>query len=241
MADNDELTELDEIEEAAAAGTGSRQRSKIAFPYTPLSDAEQVAEALHRRGGTASMDELAAELGQVITSGAFRTKVATSRTFGIASVRRGTATLTDLGRRIVDPNKLPQARAEAFLTVPLYRQVYEEYKGHTLPGPEGLENAMGRMGVSPKQTERARQAFQRSAEQAAFFGHGKDRLVAPPVTEQEPAKQEKASAREQAFFDGTLTPGVEALMIQLLEDGEKWSPEQTVEFVKAARTIYRMS
>jgi hypothetical protein len=236
MEDHDDTTALDEIEETAAA-TGSRTRSKIAFPYTPLSDAEQVAQALQNRGGTASMDELAAELNQVITSGAFRTKVATSRTFGVASVRRGTVTLTELGRRIVDPNKLPAARAEAFLTVPLYRKVYEEYKGHTLPGPEGLENAMARFGVSPKQTERARQAFQRSGEQAAFFGHGKDRLVAPALSDAE-KPNDKPPARE---FDGTLAPSVEALMIQLLENGEKWSPEQTVAFVNAARTIYKMS
>ena len=44
----------------------------IAFPYTPLADGEP--HALHRRGGEASMDQLAAELNQVMTSGAFRTK-----------------------------------------------------------------------------------------------------------------------------------------------------------------------
>ena len=55
---------------AVQAGHGST----IAFPYTPLADAEQVAHALHRRGGEASMDELAAELNQVMTSGAFRKK-----------------------------------------------------------------------------------------------------------------------------------------------------------------------
>jgi hypothetical protein len=238
MKENDESNELDENEEVVAP-TGNRTRSKIAFPYTPLSDAEQVAQALQGRGGTASMDELAAALGQVITSGAFRTKVASSRTFGVASVRRGTATLTELGRRIVDPNKVGQARAEAFLTVPLYRKVYEEYKGHTLPGPEGLENTMARFGVSPKQTERARQAFQRSAEQAAFFSHGTDRLVTPAVID--PDEKPNPSARELAALDGTLTPSVEALMIQLLENGQKWSPEETVAFVNAARIIYKMS
>src|SRR5215211_6034602 len=143
----------------------SRVRSTIAFPYTPLADAEQVAQALHRRGGKASLGELAAELNQVITSGAFRTKVATSRTFGVVSVRRSLATLTPLGRRLVDPGEVEQARSDAFLAVPLYRKIHDEFEGHTLPGAEGLESTMARLGVSPKQTERARQAFQRSAEQ----------------------------------------------------------------------------
>src|SRR5207247_8039337 len=104
------------------SGGNSRIRSKIAFPYTPLADAEQVAQATQRRGGTASLDELAAELSQVMTSGAFRTKIATARTFGVVSVRRGTATLTPLGRRLVDPKQVDQARVDAFLTVTLYRK-----------------------------------------------------------------------------------------------------------------------
>jgi len=36
------------------------------------------------------------------------------------------------------------------------------------------------MGVAPKQANRARQAFQRSAEVAGFFWQGRDRLVLPP-------------------------------------------------------------
>jgi hypothetical protein len=215
---------------------GGRVRSKIAFPYTPVAEAEQVAQALQRRGGTASLDELAAELNQVITSGSFRTKVATTRTFGVATVRRGQATLTALGRRLVDPKEVAHARAEAFLTVPLYRKIYDEFKGHTLPGIEGLENTMVRLGVSPKQKERARQAFQRSAEQAGYFQHGSDRLVAPAMVDP-PADPEKP--KEQA--GGVLPSGVEALMVQLLEEGEDWPPETTDAFVKAARTIYKLS
>jgi hypothetical protein len=232
----DEAATADTDEDAAEGGNSGRIRSTIAFPYTPLADAEQVAHALHDRGGTAAMDELAAQLNQVISSGAFRTKVATARTFGAASVRRGQATLTDLGRRLVDSSKVDQARVDAFLTVPLYRKVYDEYKGHTLPGPEGLENAMARFGVSPKQTEKARQAFQRSAEQAGFFRQGSDRLVSPALTEA-PVEFE----RDIYFPDGELPPAVMALVIQLLEGGEDWTAEQTVAFVNAARTVYKLS
>jgi len=38
---------------------------------------------------------------------------------------------------------------------------------------------MREIGVSSKQTNRARQAFMRSARQAGFFAHGEDRLVRP--------------------------------------------------------------
>jgi hypothetical protein len=221
--------------------SGSRIRSKISFPYTPLADAEQVAEALHRRGDTATMDELAAELKQTITSGAFRTKVSTARTFGAIEVRRGQVVLTPLGRRLIDPAQVAKARADAFLHVPLYRQVYEKYKGHTLPPPEGVEREMERLGVSPKQTDRARQALQRSAERAGFFGNGRDRLVAPALgSDQEGHDNPPPPARERREGGGTLPNPVEELIVTLLDEGGDWTPAKTHEYVAAARTIYEM-
>jgi hypothetical protein len=95
---------------------------------------------------------------------------------------------------------------------------------------------MARLGVSPKQKERARQAFQRSAEQAGFFQHGSDRLVAPAMSET-PVDIEKP----ENTGVGVLPPGIEALMVQLLEEGEGWPPDKTDAFVTAARTIYKLS
>ena len=40
--------------------------------------------------------------------------------------------------------------------------------------------------VSEKQKDRARQVFERSAEQGGFFEHGKNRLVMPAVAVREP-------------------------------------------------------
>ena len=41
---------------------------------------------------------------------------------------------------------------------------------------------MANLGVSSKQTSRARQAFERSANDAGFFQHGMDRLVMPIIS-----------------------------------------------------------
>jgi hypothetical protein len=68
-----------------------------------------------------------------------------------------------------------------FLTVPLYQRLYDNYKGFTLPGPGALEKFMRDVGLSSKQTGKARHAFTRSAKQAGFFAHGEDRLVRPAV------------------------------------------------------------
>jgi hypothetical protein len=48
-------------------------------------------------------------------------------------VRRQRVELTDLGKRIVDPETHDGARAEAFLRVPLYRAIFDRYRGVKLP------------------------------------------------------------------------------------------------------------
>lgn len=58
---------------------------------------------------------------------------------------------------------------------------YEAHRGHPLPGDTGLERELIGHGVSAKQADKARQAFQRSAKQAGFFDTAGDRLVRPSV------------------------------------------------------------
>src|SRR5207237_1416569 len=89
--------------------------------------------------------------------------------------------LTSLGTRICDPQQEQAAKADAFLTVPLYKQVYEQFKGASLPPASGLETTMGNLGVAPKQKGNARQVFHRAATQAGFFAFGPARLVYPPI------------------------------------------------------------
>jgi hypothetical protein len=227
-----------------ADGNGDARRnirSTIAFPYSGLSDAEQIANALHRRGDSATVDEIAAELGQTTSSGAFRTKMATARIFGAIEVRRGQATLTPLGRRLVDPDKQKQARVEAFLHVPLYKQVFEAFKGHQLPGNAGIENRMAQLGVSPKQTEKARQALQKSAELAGFFESGKDRLVKPALSGSSDENEGVDNSNRTPLVSSSSLPAwAEQMWLTLLgDDAASWSPEQLKAYVDGARTAFK--
>lgn len=228
------------------AGSGGRQnvRSTIAFPYSPLQDAEQVARALRQRGDTAAMDEVAAEMQQTVTSGAFRTKMATARIFGVIEVSRGQVTLTSLGHRLVDPAQVEQARVDAFLHVPLFKQVYEEYRGRNLPPAKGLEKQIERLGVSPKQVDRARQALMRSAEQAGFFRtSGTDRLVQPMLGSVSGAfvdgDQPGAGGGSSDAGDLRVPAWTTQMWLTLLEDGADWSPEQLKKYVDGARAAYK--
>jgi hypothetical protein len=81
----------------------------------------------------------------------------------------------------VDPARQREAMIAAFLNVELYRRTFDEFKGKRLPPrPHGLERAFQTFGVAPKQTDRARLAFEKSARMAGFFPNGdEDRLVMP--------------------------------------------------------------
>jgi hypothetical protein len=67
------------------------------------------------------------------------------------------------------PNRMPEAKARAFLAVPLYKAVYEKYKGGVLPPAAALERDLVALGVAEKQKGRAGQVFERSAEQAGLL------------------------------------------------------------------------
>jgi hypothetical protein len=163
-------------------GQTGKGRSTIAFPYGDLGDAIKIAEGLLKGGGVAmTRDQLGAAMGQASGSGSFNTKVNTARTFGVMETSGGKYQLTELGFEIVDPARQREAMITAFLNVELYRRTYEEFKGKRLPPrPHGLERAFQTFGVAPKQTDKARWAFEKSARMAGFFPNGdEDRLVMP--------------------------------------------------------------
>ena len=57
--------------------------------------------------------------------------------------------------------------------MPLYKAIFDKNKGGVLPPAAALERELVGLGVSEKQKGRAREVFERSAEQAGFFEHGK--------------------------------------------------------------------
>lgn len=174
-------------EEAAqpVADTGAdskREISTISFPYGDLEDAVSFAKAVHEVGGQSCLSEqLAGYLKVVSTGGAFRARMAYPRIFGLVDYDKSMIRLTPLGMRIVDPAQEAAARVDAFLNVPLYKAIYDLYKGYTLPPPAALEREMGKLGVSTKQTDKARQVFDRSAKQAGFHWAGSERLTLPVI------------------------------------------------------------
>lgn len=218
-------------------GGDARQRSKIAFPYNNLGDAIEVAQAIHSHVGTGECDDaqLAPWMNLSAKSSGYRIQVSAARLFGLLETGGGGHKLSTLGRMIVDPQREREARAKAFMNVPLYSAVYEKYKGGVLPPAAAFERDIVGIGVSEKQTGRARQIFERSAEQAGFFESGKTRLVMPGVASR-PAEEERPrdEARDEDSGKGKggsgggnggssdVDPIIQGLLARLPKSGEVW-------------------
>lgn len=167
--------------DAAGGKGGKNQQSTIEFPYSDLDDAVEVAKTIAANAGiSCTIEQLAAYLDKAV-SGPFRVLLSNVRMFGVTKNEKGELHLTELGRMLTDPKTEAAARVQAFLSVPLYKAIYEKYRRFTLPGSAGLEREIQALGVSSKQVSKARQVFARSAKQAGFFAHGDDRLVMPAV------------------------------------------------------------
>jgi hypothetical protein len=256
------------FEQAAAAKAektdegDKREQSTIAFPYHDLDAAIEVAQAVYNRSGFGScvLDELAAEMGQVI-SGTFRVKVGAARTFNLIDKDgRGAVKLSDLGRGIITDDGAAAAKVEAFMAVPLYSKLYDAYKGQKLPPMKALEREMAALGVAAKQTDKARQAFERAAKQAGFFDAGSDRLVRPKAeapahrrdgpdagVQNETGGGEQRRERQRSGSGGSgggsptdLHPLIQGLLVTLPTPGASWSEAGRKAWLGMAESIFKM-
>jgi len=174
-------------------------RSAVQFPYADLQQALEVTRAAYEEAE--DINRVAVKLGYSVSSGAFRQKVAAAKLFGLVETGGKKLTPTALGEQIVRSPGSKRLLAAAFLNVPLYKQIYDKYEGRPLPQSSGIEGFMATQGVSPKQTDKARRIFARSATTAGFFDMSRDTLVVPA---EEPAHEGRERGDDEA--DSTTTP-----------------------------------
>ncbi|HEX2149849.1 MAG TPA: hypothetical protein VHI31_06745 [Actinomycetota bacterium] len=237
MADKPRLTAVGAGE---APPPPPRTVSTVAFPYADLAETEKAVGHVAGAGGRCLPEQLAAWLGHSkLDSGAFRNKVAAAKLFGVLEGGRRSLLLTDLGRRLADPESVRQARVEAFLAVPLYRSLFENHRGNKMPGVMGLELEMLRFGVSRTQVKAARQVFLRSAEKAGLFEAGAHQMVLPKGTFIPPAAGE-----ESQQVPGRPYPKVIEGLLEEAPWNEEWT-EQAFDrwaglLVDAARMHFKL-
>jgi len=170
-------------EQAGEATQSRRQRTLIAFTYTDLGRGIELSNKIADIGGRSlEITQLAAALDQTATGGTFRGRLGAAKMFGLIDYKGDIATLTSLGEAIIDPIRASNAKVEAFLRVPLYAKLYEQYKGYPLPNAAAIQRQMVLFGVPQKQVERARQAFVQSVQVAGFINPS-GRMVKPVVSQ----------------------------------------------------------
>lgn len=216
-----------------------RTRSTVSFPYADLAEAEKAVGHVADSGGRCLPEQLAAWLGHSkLNSGAFRNKVAAAKQFGL--LERNSIALTELGRRLADRRGPQQARVEAFLAVPLYRALFESYRGGQMPGVMRLELDLLRLGVSRTQVKAARQVFLRSAEQAGMFEAGSSQMVLPKGTSfPMPAGEEPRAPADQERYPKVI----EGILEQAPWD-EEWAEQAFDEWadllIRASRMHFKL-
>ena len=197
-------------------GKPKAQQSKTRFPYYDLSDSVKVAHAIHvDAGGMCNRTQLAALLDHTsVRSGAFLSRVASAKMYGLVEQAGGAELrLTERGKAIVapvDPQTTAKAKLDAFFAVELFRKVYDQYEGSTLPNNVGLENLFGTSyGIVKSRRAPTVRVMLSSAESAGLFATaGRSQMVKPVgLHASVPAPQEDRSASDGAGHAGDESTG----------------------------------
>ena len=115
-----------------------------------------------------------------------------------------------------------------------------------MPPPPAIERQVTELGVSPKQKERARQTFMKSAQYAGFIDASTGRFVKPGVATRDdppPEKHDNEKKRDNGSDGGgppDLHPFVQGLLKELPKAGAVWPEEQRKLWLDTAASIFKM-
>lgn len=152
---------------------GRRSRSPRA-PSLNIKDAIVLARSIQEKaGGIVGRDTFSHLAGVSPGSSGRAFRVAAMRAFGLVDGPDSRLELTPLAQSIVSsvsPDEEREGRRRAFLNVPLFRRIAEEFRGKSLPEEKFLTNHIHRnLAVDPSNSRGWAQAFIESGEQASFF------------------------------------------------------------------------
>jgi len=252
--------------DAQANPVRKRQRSQLAFPYTDMQRAIELAEKLAELGGRGQVEltQLAAALNQTADGGTFRGRMSAARLFGFAESSADTAQLTDLGESVLDSRRAAGAKVTAFLRVPLYERLYSDLQGYPLPPAAVIQRKMVMLGLPAKQVERARQVFASSVEAAGFI-NANGRFIKPIVAARaDPDDADSGDSDDNDGSDNLLDgngadkrrkggggsggngggkeyhPLIQGMLETLPAVGEPWPNEQRKAWLTMAESIFAM-
>jgi hypothetical protein len=148
----EESSDAQAAEATEANGSGRGMRSGTKYPYFDLEAAEKFAKGIQDSGGSEVLEEdLLKHMGVANTTKSWIYGLSTAKEFGFVE-RKGQKAearimLTDLAKRLLRPgdnDELMASRVAAFLNPPIYKKLFERYKGATVPRVEFLANLLVR-------------------------------------------------------------------------------------------------
>lgn len=183
------MAEIKEIKKTAEKADEARGRSQVSCPYFDLDQSIKVADAVYSKGGgSCTHDQLAHWLDySSIRSGTYLTRISATKAYGLIESSGDKLSVTERGKAIlapVMPEDAVNAKVEAFLSVPLFSKVFEQFKGGQLPPDVGLTNLFrGTFKIVNDRIAPSVRIFLSAAEQAGMLVEkdGKQRLIKPSV------------------------------------------------------------
>lgn len=214
-------------------GAGSKPKSGVSYPYYDLDQSVEVANVIHEKaGGNCTREQLAPLLGYSGTkNGGFLSRLSAAKTFGLVQEDGGNLRITERAQNIlspVTPEDTKRARIEAFLAVELFRNVYEKFKGTTLPADVGLKNLFQTTyKIVPDRIAPALRVLMDSAATAGFLSANRDRMTMPIVkgvgSEQKPPPEtpppaDEANKGKGGSGGGEPPPGIPSAIYELMRE-----------------------
>jgi hypothetical protein len=152
-------------------------RSRYRSVLYGLEASLELARAVVRAGGRTDVDHLARSLGYSgVRNGAFLSRLANARLFGLVAGGTGDVVLSERGRRCLsaDTTVSSRALAEACMAVPLFHRVLESFSGHDLGDAETLARVLEqRFGETPAKAGTAARILLESASRAGLIRDGR--------------------------------------------------------------------
>jgi hypothetical protein len=146
------------------------------YPRVPLEKAIAVARAIKEKNGGNpwQADQIATVLGVSAKGVGFTYTLLASKRFGLTegTNAKGLVSLTNLGRELVYSGSADEelaAKRKAFLSIDVFKQVLEHYKGGTLPEMQYLGNTLqSKFNLPPEFHEEFSALFKQNAEYVGF-------------------------------------------------------------------------
>ena len=132
---------------ATSTASKTKAPSQAKFPRHPVERALRIPKAIYEQnaGNPASPKEGAIFAGGTAITGAFNVEVSSAKKYGFLASEGGKLVVTDRARKAIAPQSMNDrinALREAILAAPDISDVYNFYRGESLPDDRFLMNAL---------------------------------------------------------------------------------------------------